>query len=73
MHVPAGHGFLLPPGVAFALTLGPAIAACSYIRAQASKAQALLISKGLLLFFFYFFFYSTIRALLGALTCSKNS
>ncbi len=37
-------------GVAVALTLGPAIAACSYIyfRAQASKARALLFSKGLL-------------------------
>ncbi len=42
-------------------------------RAQASKAQGPIDFQRIIIFFFFFFiFYSTIRALLGALTCSKT-
>ncbi len=53
---------------------GPLVLLRIIIRAQASKAQGPIDFQRIIFFFFFFFFffYSTIRALLGALTCSKT-
>ncbi len=74
MHELAVPLFCDATGVAVALTAWARHRCLQlYLGPKPVRRRALLISKGLLFFFFFFFiFYSTIRALLGALTCSKT-